>query len=115
MASFSSSSRLAANTSAMVVNPVTFPPGRARLSTSPSATGSGTVKKTIGIVLVAFLAATVAAEPRHDDDINLESDQLISQGREPVEFIIRVSRLESDILALYIASLRTPAGMNRSQ
>jgi hypothetical protein len=32
---------------------VTFPPGRARLSTKPAATGSGTRRKTIGIVRVA--------------------------------------------------------------
>jgi len=32
-------------TSAKVVNPVTFPPGRARLSISPAATGSDTAPK----------------------------------------------------------------------
>jgi hypothetical protein len=41
----------------MLVNPVMFPPGRARLSTRPAATGSAPLKKTIGTVLVAFLAA----------------------------------------------------------
>ncbi len=41
----------------MVVNPVMFPPGRARLSTTPLVTGSDTFPKTIGIVRVAFLAA----------------------------------------------------------
>jgi hypothetical protein len=41
----------------MLVNPVMFPPGRAKLSTSTSATGSDTPKKTMGIVLVAFLRA----------------------------------------------------------
>ena len=35
MVSLSSSSRLPIKSSAMVVNPVTFPPGRARLSTNP--------------------------------------------------------------------------------
>src|SRR5262245_53793391 len=54
------SSRLPANTAPMVVNPVTFPPGRGRLSTSPVAMGSVTSIKTMGIVLVAFLAATAA-------------------------------------------------------
>ena len=38
-----------------------FPPGRARLSTSPGVTGSPTLEKTMGIVLVAFLAARVSA------------------------------------------------------
>ena len=39
------------------VAPVTLPPGRLRLATSPIAIGSFAVKKTIGIVLVAALAA----------------------------------------------------------
>jgi hypothetical protein len=36
------------------------PPDRARLATSPLATGSATRPMTIGIVLVACLAATAA-------------------------------------------------------
>src|SRR5207249_3760498 len=42
------------------VRPVTFPPGRARLATTPSATGSGTRVMTMGIVDVARFAATVS-------------------------------------------------------
>jgi hypothetical protein len=41
----------------MLESPVAFPPGRARLITSPLATGSLTIEKTIGIVSVAFRAA----------------------------------------------------------
>ena len=44
----------------MVVRPVMFPPGRARLAMSPLATGSNTFTITIGIVLVASLAARAA-------------------------------------------------------
>src|SRR5262249_40947081 len=40
--------------------PVTLAPGRARLATSPAPTGSPTLTKTMGIVLVAFLAASEA-------------------------------------------------------
>jgi hypothetical protein len=43
------------------VTPVTFPPGLARLSTRPCPTGSVKEIATIGIVLVALRAATVAA------------------------------------------------------
>src|SRR5262249_26972400 len=57
MVSLSNSSRLPANTAEILVTPVMFPPGRARLSTSPAAMGSAEITKTIGIVLVAFLAA----------------------------------------------------------
>ena len=39
---------------------MTFPPGRARLATSPVPTGSAVTPKTMGMVLVTFLAATVA-------------------------------------------------------
>src|SRR5262245_34130456 len=41
----------------MLVNPVIFPPGRAKLSMSPAPTASATTAKTMGIVLVACLAA----------------------------------------------------------
>jgi hypothetical protein len=55
----SSSSRLAAKSWDIMLRPVTFPPGRARLATSPSATGSAKTVKTTGIVAVACLAARV--------------------------------------------------------
>ena len=44
---------LSSKSGAMLVNPVTFPPGRARLSTRPVPTGSPTAIMTMGIVLVA--------------------------------------------------------------
>ena len=42
-----------------VLKPVTLPPGRARLATKPDSTGSNVTGKTIGIVLVASLAASI--------------------------------------------------------
>jgi len=39
---------------------VTFPPGLAKLETNPSSTGSAAAAKTMGIVLLAFLAASIA-------------------------------------------------------
>jgi hypothetical protein len=54
----SSSSRLGVSSVAMMATPVWLPPGRARLSTRPVATGSFPVKKMIGIVEVAFFAAS---------------------------------------------------------
>ena len=45
---------------ANVESPVTLPPGRARLATRPSPTGSTLLVTTIGIVVVAFLAADAA-------------------------------------------------------
>ena len=43
--------------------PVALPPGRLRLSTRPSFTGSSPVEKTIGIVAVAALTAGAAGGP----------------------------------------------------
>ena len=42
------------------VAPVTLPPGRLRLATRPSATGSLLVVKTMGIVVVVAFATTAA-------------------------------------------------------
>ena len=43
--------------------PVTLPPGRFKLATSLVPTGSPAVAKTIGIAVVAFLAANTAGVP----------------------------------------------------
>ena len=43
------------------LSPVTLPPGRAKLATSPASTGSVALTMTIGIVVVARLAASAGA------------------------------------------------------
>ena len=45
------------------VKPVTLPPGRFRLGTIPSATGSSPMEKTIGMVAVAALSARTPTGP----------------------------------------------------
>ena len=52
-----SSSRFATNSTLTKLIPVRLPPGRARLATRPSLTGSSPTMKTMGIVEVAALAA----------------------------------------------------------
>jgi hypothetical protein len=47
----------------MSVTPVTLPPGRLKLSTKPSLTGSPPIPNTIGIVDVARLAARGEGSP----------------------------------------------------
>src|SRR4029434_745727 len=54
-----SPSRLATSSLLMELTPVMLPPGRLRLATRPSWTGSKPRLKTIGIVVVAALAASV--------------------------------------------------------
>src|SRR5262249_47826471 len=49
--------RFAASPALKKLIPVTLPPGRARLATRPSLTGSSPMPKTIGVVAVAALAA----------------------------------------------------------
>src|SRR5215831_16220181 len=56
--SWKSPSRLAITSCETVWIPVALPPGRARLATRPSLTGSSPTPKTIGIVAVAALAAS---------------------------------------------------------
>src|SRR5215211_3154492 len=58
-----SSSRFAFKSVAMLIVPVAFPPGRARLATRPSLTGSRPPVNTIGIVGVAVLAANAGSPP----------------------------------------------------
>ena len=56
-----SSNRFADTSVVKILFPVRLPPGRARLATRPSLTGSSGLTKTMGIVVVAALAAN--AEP----------------------------------------------------
>ena len=55
--SLSNSNRFPFSSVGRAETPVTFPSGRARLATSPAATGSPALTMTMGIVLVALFAA----------------------------------------------------------
>jgi hypothetical protein len=57
------SSRLETTSALKKLKPVALPPGRARLATRPSLTGSSATPNTIGIVAVAALAAIAAGVP----------------------------------------------------
>src|SRR5207247_10650760 len=59
-AALMSSTCLAPSSEIIRVVPVRFAPGRARLATTPLARGSPIATKTIGVVCVACLAASVA-------------------------------------------------------
>jgi hypothetical protein len=59
-ASLSSSSRFADNSGTRAVSPVTFPPGWARLATTPASTSAPAEADTIGIVVVSRFAASAA-------------------------------------------------------
>jgi hypothetical protein len=65
---------LPARIDAIVVTPVIFSPGRAKLSTRPSATGSLETTNTMGIVLVAFLKASASAVEDATSTSTLKTD-----------------------------------------
>ena len=62
-ASLSNSRRFAVISGPKMVNPVTFPSGRARLPTRPVATASALAAITMGIAVVALLAARIPGVP----------------------------------------------------
>ena len=66
------------------LTPVALPPGRARLATRPSLTGSSAELKTIGIVVVADLAARAAMCCRRRDHRDLAADQFGRHRRQPI-------------------------------
>ena len=63
MSSRNSSSRLVAVSSCCIDRPVALPPGRARLATRPTATGSLAAANTIGMSEVACFAASTGVCP----------------------------------------------------
>ena len=75
----------------MKLTPVTLPPGRLRLATRPSLTGSPPVAKTIGTVVVAALAASAAGRIA-DDHGYLPAKKISHQKRQPDQFDPRAER-----------------------
>ena len=73
--SLSSSSHLPLSPYSNRLNPVTLPPGRARLSTKPAPTGSMIVTNMIGTVRVVCCNAAMAAAPSGHDDVRGKRDQ----------------------------------------
>ena len=82
------------------LTPVTLPPGRLRLATRPSLTGSPPRAKTIGIVAVAAFAARRRREARRGDHGDLTADQIGRQRRQPVVLTLRPAVFDRDVLAL---------------
>ena len=61
---------------------------------------------TMGIVLVAFLAARIGTVPScYHNDINLETDQLGRKLRKTIALPLRISVLDGDVLSFYVATL----------
>ena len=68
---------------------MTLPPGRARLATKPMPTGSASCAITMGMVVVAFFAATRCSEATGNDQINLETNQVRRKLRQALILFAR--------------------------
>ena len=96
-----SSSRFATNSSLKKLMPVRLPPGRARLATRPSLTGSSATVKTMGIVVVAALAASAGTVTSgRDDHGDLSANQFGRQRRQSIELVLGPAVFDRHVLAL---------------
>src|SRR5215470_10433945 len=81
--SCSSPNSFAANSARGKLMPVALPPGRAKLTTRPRATGSSVTLKTIGMVAVVRRQGRCGASAS-DDQGDLAADQLGRHRRQPI-------------------------------
>jgi hypothetical protein len=87
-----------------MLKPVALPPGRARLATRPRSTGLLTPVKTIGIVDVAFFAASAEGVlPLAMIKSNLSADEIGSQCRQAIVMSLCPTVFDHDVLALDVA------------
>src|SRR5262249_6330069 len=113
--SCSSPSRLAPTSATKKLMPVALPPGRARLATKPSWTGSPPTPNTIGIVVDAALAASAAASGYRKnchtakDEIGQERWQAIILAVQPVVLHRHVFALDKAGLTKALSERRRDA------
>ena len=88
------------------LTPVRLPPGRARLATRPSLTGSSPTVKTTGIVVVAALAANAAGgPPLATITATCRLNQFGRQRWQPIDLILGPAMLDRHVLALDMAGV----------
>ena len=91
------SSRLRETSTLRLDTPVRLPPGRDRLSTMPSATGSPPISNTIGVFAVAdFAASTTSAPPGATMTASGRLGQLLGQRRQPAVLAVGPPVLDGD-------------------
>ena len=105
IASLSISSLLVISSDAKLENPVTLPPGRARLATKPAPTGSPAFVITIGMVVVAFLAANTAGAPEATIRSTLRRTRSAASSGRRSGFPLRESVLDGDVFPFNPAKL----------
>ena len=97
------------------LTPVTLPPGRLRLATKPALTGSPPIVKTIGIVVVAALAAKIELPPPVAAiTATLRRDQIGRKCRQSIVLVSRPSGIRSPRSGLRHSRLHSsPGGTHR--
>ena len=85
------------------VTPVIFPPGRARLATSPLATGSLLTTTTIGMVCRCFLDDRGLFAPKRKNHVRIEPHQFVGCLRKPFVTSFGVAVLDDDGLSVDVA------------
>ena len=95
-----SSSRLAATSTLKYATPVKLTPGRLKLLTRPSSTGSEPIMNRIGIVDVASLAAAASAMPPAAADRDASLNELGSEPQEAVVLLIGRAIVDDKIAVL---------------
>src|SRR6266550_1980337 len=91
-----------------MLNPVAFPPGRARLSTRPAATGSPTMAMTMGIVRVAFLSALAGGVPPVTITSTCDLTSSAARSGQPIDPILSPFPLDGDGSSLDIPEVPQP-------
>jgi hypothetical protein len=104
--SFRSSSHFAAIPYSLTMNPVALPPGRARLSTNPAATGSLTIGKTTGTGRLQQRSHGRSA--MRQDDVGCEGDQFRHVSANFVGMAGGPARLDPRVAADVPAQQRQP-------
>jgi hypothetical protein len=82
--------------------PVTLPPGRLKLTTSPIAIGSSPAEKTIGMVC-GFGGLCRNGPAARNDDSNSAANQVGRQFREPIVVVVRRAKFDGDVAAFDVA------------
>ena len=104
--SWISSSRFAFTVPASRLTPDTLPPGRFKLATRPVLIGSTPFRKTMGIVVVAALAASAAASPaKAAMTFTLTTHQIGRQRWKALKLTFRPAVVDHNILAFDIAGV----------
>ena len=103
------SSRFAISRLLKKVTPVMVPPGRFKLATRPSSTGSVPSVNTIGMVVPVFLASIAAlVPPRRDEHRDPAADQVGQQRRKLIELAAGPALLDPQVLALDVTCFFEP-------